>query len=181
MSLPLARTRELHPLQIMAAASAALGLLGWSLSWFLAGTDPLAELRLQSGRYTLAEAPVLTVRPADETRSRRARVLLTLRSSEGMRVEAQVRDVARLQPTALEALLQLPPASPLELRLDAHRRVWALSTAGLSVLPEQALREAALSRHRDSVFGTRFMGSVFLLVSIVLGARVLLRKPRNSP
>ncbi|MGM9514997.1 hypothetical protein ACS5PK_12150 [Roseateles sp. DB2] len=164
----------------MAAASAALGLLGWGLSLHLAGADPLAELRLQPGRYTLVEAPVLTVRPADETRSRPARVLLALRAPEGQPVEAEVRDVARLPPTALQALLQLPPDSPLELRLDARGRVWALSTAGLSVLPEQLLREAALSRHRDSVFGTRFVGSVFLVVSLVIGGVVFLRKRKGN-
>lgn len=164
----------------MAAASAALGLLGWGLSLHLAGVDPLAGLRLQAGRYTLVEAPVLTVKPADETRSRPARVLLALRAPEGQPVEAEVRDVARLPPTALQALLQLPPASPLELSLDARGRVWALSAAGLSVLPAPLLREAALSRHRDSVFGTRFVGSVFLLLSLVLGGRVLLRKRKGK-
>jgi len=174
MPSPLAR------LPIMAGASTALGLLGWGLSWHLAGADPLAELRLQPGRYTLVEAPVLTVRPADETRSRPARVLLALRAPEGQPVEAEVRDVARLPPTALQALLQLPTGSPLELRLDTRGRVWALASAGLSVLPEPLLREAALSRHRDSVFGTRFMGSVFLMVSLVLAGMALLRKRKGD-
>ncbi|MBB2487793.1 hypothetical protein H5407_21360 [Mitsuaria sp. WAJ17] len=178
--MPVSHTSALHPLPIQAAAFVALGLLSWGLSWHLAGTDPLAELRLRAGRYTLAEAPVLTVRPADETRSRPARVLLALRAPEGTLVEAEVRDVARLPPTALQALLQLPPASPLELRLDARGRVWALSTAGLSVLPEQLLREAALSRRRDSVFGVRFVGSVFLVVSLVLGGVVLLGKRKGA-
>lgn len=164
----------------MAAASAALGLLGWGLSLHLAGVDPLAELRLQAGRYTLVEAPVLTVKPADETRSRPARVLLALRAPEGQAVDAEVRDVARLPPTALQALLQLPPASPLALSLDARGRVWALSAAGLSVLPAPLLREAALSRHRDSVFGTRFVGSVFLLLSLGLGGLAWLRKRKGS-